>query len=106
MKVTVCFGKIRVVVPCGNGDILVRDLKEQAIQRYKKAAGKVCFHLFFLTTKMFVKIICKIAICLFNYIVCCAASKSKPHMCDYSDEICIVIILLSATRTLFCMVWK
>lgn len=41
MKVTVCFGKIRVVVPCGTGELLVRDLKDEAIRRYKKAAGKV-----------------------------------------------------------------
>lgn len=46
MKVTVCFGPIRVVVPCGNGDILVRDLTRQAIHRYKKAVGKVSVDLF------------------------------------------------------------
>lgn len=42
MKVTVCFGNVRVVVPCGDGDILVRDLIREAILRYKKATGKVC----------------------------------------------------------------
>lgn len=41
MKVTVCFGAIRVVVPCGNGDLLVRDLIVESIRRYKKASGKV-----------------------------------------------------------------
>lgn len=41
MKVTVCFGNIRVVVPCGNGELFVRDLIHEAIRRYKKAAGKV-----------------------------------------------------------------
>jgi hypothetical protein len=41
MKVTVCFGNVRVVVPCGDGDILVRDLVREAILRYKKATGKV-----------------------------------------------------------------
>lgn len=41
MKVTVCFGPVRVVVPCGDGDILVKDLIRQAIHRYKKATGKV-----------------------------------------------------------------
>ncbi|KYB25547.1 hypothetical protein TcasGA2_TC034318 [Tribolium castaneum] len=41
MKVTVCFGSVRVVVPCGHGDILVRDLVREAILRYKKATGKV-----------------------------------------------------------------
>jgi partitioning defective protein 3 len=40
MKVTVCFGNVRVVVPCGDGDILVRDLVREAILRYKKATGK------------------------------------------------------------------
>lgn len=41
MKVTVCFGSVRVVVPCGDGEILVKDLIRQAIHRYKKATGKV-----------------------------------------------------------------
>lgn len=41
MKVTVCFGSVRVVVPCGDGDITVRDLIRQATLRYKKATGKV-----------------------------------------------------------------
>lgn len=41
MKVTVCFGNIRVVVPCGTGELYVRDLINEAIRRYKKAAGKV-----------------------------------------------------------------
>lgn len=42
MKVTVCFGNVRVVVPCGDGAILVRDLIREATLRYKKATGKVC----------------------------------------------------------------
>ncbi|ERL91631.1 hypothetical protein D910_08961 [Dendroctonus ponderosae] len=41
MKVTVCFGNVRVVVPCGDGDILVRDLIREATLRYKKATGKI-----------------------------------------------------------------
>lgn len=41
MKVTVCFGAVRVVVPCGAGDLLVRDLVIESIRRYKKAAAKV-----------------------------------------------------------------
>ena len=41
MKVTVCFGPVRVVVPCGDGFITVRDLIRQATLRYKKATGKV-----------------------------------------------------------------
>lgn len=43
MKVTVCFGSVRVVVPCGGGDILVRDLIREATLRYKKATGKVSY---------------------------------------------------------------
>lgn len=43
MKVTVCFGNVRVVVPCGDGDILVKDLIREATLRYKKATGKVSF---------------------------------------------------------------
>uniref|UniRef100_A0A6Q2XKY4 PDZ domain-containing protein n=1 Tax=Esox lucius TaxID=8010 RepID=A0A6Q2XKY4_ESOLU len=40
MKVTVCFGRTRVVVPCGNGNIKVHSLIEQAAMRYKKAIAK------------------------------------------------------------------
>ncbi|CAH1122583.1 unnamed protein product [Ceutorhynchus assimilis] len=40
MKVTVCFGNVRVVVPCGDGDILVKDLIRESTLRYKKATGK------------------------------------------------------------------
>lgn len=47
MKVTVCFRTIRVVVPCGTGELLVRDLIHEATRRYKKAAGKVsCLRIF------------------------------------------------------------
>lgn len=46
MKVTVCFGDTRVIVPCGQGDLLVRELIERAIVRFKKAANKVsCYPL-------------------------------------------------------------
>lgn len=41
MKVTVCFGSVRVLVPCGAGDLLVRDLIREATLRYKKATGQV-----------------------------------------------------------------
>lgn len=41
MKVTVCFGRTRVVVPCGDGSMTVCDLVEQAATRYRKAIGKV-----------------------------------------------------------------
>ncbi|XP_063062515.1 partitioning defective 3 homolog isoform X2 [Engraulis encrasicolus] len=40
MKVTVCFGRTRVVVPCGDGNIKVHNLIEQAVMRYKKAIAK------------------------------------------------------------------
>ncbi|XP_026148084.1 partitioning defective 3 homolog isoform X2 [Mastacembelus armatus] len=40
MKVTVCFGRTRVVVPCGTGDLKVHNLVEQAAMRYKKAMAK------------------------------------------------------------------
>lgn len=43
MKVTVCFGAVRVLVPCGAGDLLVRDLVREATLRYKKATGQVRF---------------------------------------------------------------
>lgn len=41
MKVTVCFGRTRVVVPCGDGNIKVHSLVEKAAMRYKKAIAKV-----------------------------------------------------------------
>lgn len=41
MKVTVCFGRTRVVVPCGDGSMTVCDLVEQAATRYRKAIAKV-----------------------------------------------------------------
>lgn len=41
MKVTVCFGRTRVVVPCGDGNITVHTLIQQAVMRYKKAIAKV-----------------------------------------------------------------
>ncbi|XP_072234115.1 partitioning defective 3 homolog [Leuresthes tenuis] len=40
MKVTVCFGRTRVVVPCGDGNVRVHSLVEQAAMRYKKAIAK------------------------------------------------------------------
>lgn len=47
MKVTVCFDKVKVLVPCGDGELLVRELIEKAITRYKKAIGKVSINLLF-----------------------------------------------------------
>ncbi|XDV27899.1 hypothetical protein PO909_031347 [Leuciscus waleckii] len=45
MKVTVCFGRTRVVVPCGDGNIKVHWLVQQAAMRYRRAIAKVscCF---------------------------------------------------------------
>ena len=47
MKVTVCFGTVRVIVPCGNGEIYVSQLIEKASTRYKKAIGRVCAILYY-----------------------------------------------------------
>ncbi|GFQ77353.1 hypothetical protein TNCT_416231 [Trichonephila clavata] len=41
MKVTVNFGSVRVIVPCGKGDLPVKKLMDLAITRYKKATGKL-----------------------------------------------------------------
>lgn len=41
MKVTVYFGKTAIVVPCKDGKISVRELIQQAAQRYIKAKEKV-----------------------------------------------------------------
>lgn len=41
MKVTVCFGRTGIVVPCKDGQLRVRDLTQQALQRYRKAQEKV-----------------------------------------------------------------
>ncbi|XP_071157777.1 partitioning defective 3 homolog isoform X4 [Mytilus edulis] len=40
MKVTVCFDRVRVIVPCGDGEIPVHSLIEKAITRFKKATVK------------------------------------------------------------------
>lgn len=40
MKVTVCFGDMRVIVPCDNGDLLVSKIMERATKRYQKAKGE------------------------------------------------------------------
>lgn len=40
MKVTVCFGRTRVVVPCGDGNIKVQSLVQQAAMRYRRAIAK------------------------------------------------------------------
>ncbi|KAF7243643.1 Craniofacial development protein 2 [Varanus komodoensis] len=43
MKVTVCFGKTGIVVPCKDGQIRVRDLTQQALQRYLRTKEKVYY---------------------------------------------------------------
>ncbi|XP_025904189.1 partitioning defective 3 homolog B [Nothoprocta perdicaria] len=40
MKVTVCFGRTGIVVPCKDGRLRVRDLTQQALQRYRRAHEK------------------------------------------------------------------
>ncbi|XP_065118254.1 par-3 family cell polarity regulator alpha, b isoform X2 [Paramisgurnus dabryanus] len=40
MKVTVCFGRTRVVVPCGDGNLKVHALIQQAAMRYRRAIAK------------------------------------------------------------------
>ncbi|KAL4664511.1 hypothetical protein H8959_000913 [Pygathrix nigripes] len=41
MKVTVCYGRTRVVVPCGDGHMKVFSLIQQAVTRYRKAIAKM-----------------------------------------------------------------
>ena len=40
MKVTLSFNGTKIVVPCGAGDISVRELTGLAVSRYKRAIGK------------------------------------------------------------------
>ena len=40
MKLLVCFEGTKVMVPCGAGDITVRELTGQAVARYERAIGK------------------------------------------------------------------
>ncbi|XP_044097329.1 partitioning defective 3 homolog B isoform X1 [Neovison vison] len=40
MKVTVCFGRTGIVVPCKEGQLRVRELTQQALQRYLKTRDK------------------------------------------------------------------
>ena len=41
MKVTVCFGSTRIVVPVGDGNITVAHLTEKSLARFRKVAKKV-----------------------------------------------------------------
>ena len=38
-----CFDDVCVIVPCGDGEILVKELIAKAIHRYRKATGKVSY---------------------------------------------------------------
>lgn len=40
MKVTVCFEAVCVIVPCGKGDLTVRELIQRSVSRYRKATNK------------------------------------------------------------------
>ena len=40
MKVTISFNGTKIVVPCGEGDITVRELTQLATTRYKRAIGR------------------------------------------------------------------
>ncbi|KRY56200.1 Patched domain-containing protein 3, partial [Trichinella britovi] len=41
MKLTVCFGAVRIVVPVINNDMLIKDLIDESVHRYKKACRKL-----------------------------------------------------------------
>ncbi|XP_003376188.1 partitioning-defective 3-like protein [Trichinella spiralis] len=41
MKLTVCFGAVRIVVPVINNDMLIKDLIDESVHRYKKACRKI-----------------------------------------------------------------
>ena len=44
MKLTVCFGQVKVIVPCGDGVLTVKELIAKATARYVKASLQVCFY--------------------------------------------------------------
>jgi len=43
MKVTVSFDAVRLVVPCGDGQLQVGELVDRAVARYCKTVGKVFY---------------------------------------------------------------
>lgn len=47
MKVTISFGDMRIIVPCGDGELLVSELIDRAVSRYKKAVQKVSLECLF-----------------------------------------------------------
>lgn len=44
MKVTVAFGEMKIVVPCGSGDFSVKDLAAKAVYRMKHSLKFVSFN--------------------------------------------------------------
>ncbi|TPP56054.1 hypothetical protein FGIG_04711 [Fasciola gigantica] len=44
MKLTVCFGDTKVVVPCGSGDISVRNLAFNSLKRVRNTLPKLGPH--------------------------------------------------------------
>ncbi len=43
MKVTVAFGEMKIVVPCGSGEFSVRELAAKAVFRVKNSLKSVSF---------------------------------------------------------------
>lgn len=43
MKVTVAFGEMKIVVPCGSGDFSVKELAAKAVYRMKHSLKSVGF---------------------------------------------------------------
>ena len=66
MKVTVCFGDVRVVVPCGDGRCRVRDLVDDAMDRYQKALPKVYIDVFFGILRTVSQLVANLKFCLQN----------------------------------------
>lgn len=44
MKVTVAFGDMKIVVPCGAGDLSIKELAAKAVYRVKNSLKLVSFH--------------------------------------------------------------
>ena len=74
MKITVCFGATKIIVPCGS-ELPVRELVNQAIVRYKKVTNKVSIpklnslivSFIYMANPDFFKIICWMTkLCLFG----------------------------------------
>jgi len=70
MKVTVCFDRVRVIVPCGDGELPVRDLINKAVVRYRKAIGKVNIEVQTLASNLILSYI-SLGIIVLNFTRCC-----------------------------------